>query len=148
LRWCKRGQKNQALGRSRGGFSSKIHVAVSEDGYPLRFRITAGQSGDILEMIPLLAQRSPDVVIADTAYDSNRIRTILSAWGTEIVIPNLPGRTKKFDLNKEKYKKRCAVEIFFNRIKQYRRVATRYDKNQLYYAAMVAIGCIKVALTF
>ncbi len=121
---------------------------MSKDGYPLRFRITAGQSGDILELIPLLAQRSPDVVIADTAYDSNRTRAILSAWGTEIVIPNLPGRIKKFELNKEKYKKRCGVEIFFNRIKHHRRVATRYDKNQLYYTAMVAISCIKVALTF
>lgn len=146
--WCKWGQKNQALGRSRGGFSTKVHFAVSKEGYPLRFRITAGQSADIHEIIPLLAQRTPAIVIADTAYDSNRVRAVISGWGSQIVIPNHPQRNKPFPLDKEMYKKRCAVEIFINKMKQYRRLATRYDKTQKFYAAMVAIGCIRIALRF
>ena len=121
---------------------------MSLSGYPLRFRITAGQSAEIHEIIPLLSQRTPAVVIADTAYDSNRTRAVISGWGSQIVIPNHPRRKKLFPLDKELYKKRCAVEIFINKMKQYRRLATRYDKNQKYYAAMLAIGCIKIALRF
>lgn len=111
-RWCKRGQKNNALGRSRGGFSTKIHFAVSKNGYPLRFRITPGQAADIHDIIPLLAQRAPDFVIADTAYDSDRTRAVISGWGCEIVIANRPQRNAPFPLDKEMYKKRSAVEIF------------------------------------
>lgn len=121
---------------------------MSKDGYPLRFRITAGQSADIHEMMPLLAQRAPKVVIADTAYDSNKTRSTLSGWGSQIVIPSHPQRKIPFPLDKEMYKKRCSVEIFINKVKQYRRLATRYDKTQKSYAAMVAIACIRIALRF
>ena len=92
--------------------------------------------------------RAPAVVIADTAYDSNKTRNILSGWGSQIVIPSHPQRKLPFPLDKEMYKKRCAVEIFINKVKQYRRLATRYDKTQKSYAAMVAIACIRIALRF
>lgn len=138
----------QALGRSRGGFSSKIHFAISGNGLPLSFTLTPGQSAEIHELLPLLRRRKPKIVIADTAYNSNKSRQLLDGWETQIVIPGRPNRKIKPDYDKLLYKKRYAVECFISKVKHFRRLATRYDKTKTAYAAMVALACIRIYFRF
>ena len=122
------GQSSQALGRRRGGFSTKIHVSVDALGNPLRFTLTAGQSHDITQAEALIADYSYEHVIADRAYDSDDfIRTITDA-GATAVIPPRSNRNTSRSYDAHLYKERHLVECFIGKIKHYRRVFTRYDK--------------------
>ena len=113
------------MGGSRGGLASKIHALVDADGRPVARRLTGGQIHDSQEAEALLeALPEGATLLADTGYDSNRMqRFAFSGW---------------------LYRQRNHVERFFNRIKQFRRVATRYDKTLRSYRAMILIACILV----
>ena len=89
----KRGAKDQALGRSRGGLTTKIHMLADALGRPLRFIITAGQVGDVTQAPALLEGQAGGAVLADKAYDSNALRAIIADMGAEAVIPS--NRTRK-----------------------------------------------------
>lgn len=89
----KRGAKDQALGRSRGGLTTKIHMLADALGRPLRLIITAGQVGDVTQAKALLEGQSGSALLADKAYDSNALRGIISAIKAEAVIPS--NRTRK-----------------------------------------------------
>ena len=139
------GQQAQALGRSRGGFSTKIHVKVDALGQPLQLALTAGQRHDI---IGYQALRSPDdaratAVLADMGYDADSIRDELKAIGVEAVIPSSKSRSKVIPHDKELYKQRHVVECFINKIKWFRRIATRYDKlAEAYLGFLTFASCL------
>ena len=90
--------------------------------------ITAGQRGDCPQAFGLIDGLEAKVVMADTAYDSNRLREVIADKGTVAVIPNNPSRAQKIPLDKHLYAQRHLVECCFSKLKQFRRVATRYKK--------------------
>ena len=119
-----RGSEDQALGRSRGGLSTKIHLAVRGLGCPVRFTLTAGQKGDAPQAAALIEGLPAEVVMADTAYDADHLRQAIAAKGAIAVIPNNPSRALKYPLDKHLYAQRHLVECCFSKLKQFRHVAT------------------------
>jgi transposase len=139
----KRGADLQAIGRSRGGRTTKIHAVVDGRGRPLAFRITPGQRGDTPVARDLLEPLPPASLCAgDTAYDSDHLRLFLIARGTRPVIPNNPTRKHLHPFDRQAYKLRNLIERMFCRLKDCRRVATRYDKLATNFAAAVALAAI------
>lgn len=136
----KRGAEDQALGRSRGGLSTKIHLAVRGLGCPVRFVLTAGQKGDAPQAASLIEDLPADVVMADAAYDSDRLRDAIARKGAVAVIPNNPSRARKYPLDKDLYAQRHLVECCFSKLKQFRRVATRYEKTAKNYTSVVFLA--------
>ncbi len=138
-RWIKKngGQEEQALGRSRGGFSTKIHILVDALGNPLRFILTGGHRHDITQAEALLESYQFKYVLADKAYDADALLTAIANSGAETVIPPKKNRTEQRSYDKHLYKERHLVECFINKIKWYRRIFTRYDKLAQRYAAFL-----------
>ena len=97
-------------------------------GNPVRFILTAGQVHDILQAEDLITGLSFDHLLADKGFDSDRFRARIAEAGAEAVIPSIPARSRTIPYDKHIYKERNLIERFFNKIKQCRRVATRYDK--------------------
>jgi transposase len=124
----KGGQAEQALGRSRGGFSTKIHVSVDALGNPLRFRLTGGQRHDITQAEALVADLEFERLIADRAYDDADFIEIILAAQTEVVIPPRRNRKEKREYDLHRYKERHLVECFINKIKHFRRIFSRFEK--------------------
>ncbi|MFE6979474.1 IS5 family transposase [Streptomyces sp. NPDC057682] len=156
---------DHALGRSRGGLSTKVHLASDSHARPLTLRVTAGQAGDAPAFETVMAsirvprsgpgrpRTRPDVVLADRAYSSRAIREHLRRRGIRAVIPQpadqvghrlrrgrAGGRPPGFDA--EAYKQRNAVERCINRLKQWRGLATRTDKLAIAYQAALHLAAI------
>ena len=137
------GQEHQALGRSCGGFSSKIHAKVDSFGMPLDFVLTAGQEHEINSAETLLGDEVSDYLLADRGYDCDALREKLIERGTESVIPGKKNRIKKIKYDTHIYKERHFIERFFNRIKHFRRIATRYDKTSvMFMGALIVTGIL------
>ncbi|WP_262905642.1 IS5 family transposase [Hymenobacter siberiensis] len=132
----------ERLGRSRGGIGTKIHACVESLGNAVRLIATGGQAGDSPQALPLLADLEPGKVLADTAYDSDETRAYCAEKGIEAVIPSHPGRTQPLPMDEETYRDRNKVERFFGRLKQYRRLATRYEKTVVSFLAFWYIGAM------
>ncbi len=128
----KKDPSDQALGRSRGGLSTKIHAATLDENCAVAVHLTPGQAHDGRQFESLYESLAPDNVleaaILDRGYDADRIRERLAYDGITAVIPPLPARSAKPPFNQELYRTRNRVERFFNKLKQFRRLATRYDK--------------------
>ena len=122
------GQAAQALGRSRGGFSTKIHVLVDALGNPLRFCLTGGQRHDITQAPALITGLSFQHLIADRGYDAESLLTLVAAQAAEAVIPSSKARKTQRDYDRWLYRERHLVECFMNKIKHYRRIFSRFDK--------------------
>ena len=135
------------MGRSRGGLTTKIHALVDALGRPVRLMLSAGQAYDghaaleLLDDLPAGCQ-----VLADRAYDSNAIRTLIDAQGAAAVIPSMPQRNPVIPHDRERYKHRNYVERFFNKLKNFRAVATRYDKRDDNFLASVQLAAIRIWL--
>ena len=97
-------------------------------GNPLRLILTGGNAADITQGPALIEAIATDAVVADKGYDSDAFVDIIVATGAEAVIPPRSNRLTLRAYDKERYKARNLVERFFNRLKQFRRLATRYDK--------------------
>ena len=138
----KGGSEDQAIGRSRGGLSTKIHMAVRGLGCPVRFMLTAGQKGDAPQAAALIEGLPAEVIMADTAYDADHFRQAIAAKGALAVIPNNPSRARKYPLDKHLYAQRHLVECCFSKLKQFRRVATRFEKTARNYRAVVTLAAI------
>ena len=134
----------EALGRSRGGFTTKLHAAVNADFLPLRFTLTAGQRHDITQGPALIAGYACDSVIADAAYDSDAFRAEITAQGAAAVIRPRKSRVEDLPYDEDVYKLRNVIERFFHRLKQYRRVATRYEKYAVRYLGFVYFAAILI----
>jgi transposase len=115
-------------------------MAVRGLGCPVRFILTAGQKGDCPQALPLIEGLSADVVIADTAYDADALRKTIADMKAQAVIPNNPSRSIKYPLDADLYKQRHLVECGFSKLKQFRRVATRYEKTARNYRAVIALA--------
>ena len=127
------------MGRSRGGLTTKIHLAVDTLGRPLRLILTPGQRGDAPLAPALLDGLSPHRVLADKAYDSNALRKLIAAMGAEAVIPCNPTRKRQIPYDFEAYKVRNTVERCFNKFKHYRRIATRFDRRAIHFLSFLQI---------
>jgi transposase len=109
-------------------------------GCPVRFILTAGQKGDCPQAQPLIEGLSADFVIADTAYDADALRTAIAEKNAQAVIPNNPSRSIKYALDTDLYKQRQLIECCFSKLKQFRRVATRFEKTARNFRAVIAIA--------
>ncbi len=112
----------------------------------MRFTLTPGQSGDSPQAAPLIEGLPAKIVMADTAYDADHFRQAINEKGALAVIPNNPSRAKKHRLDKHLYAQRHLVECCFSKLKQFRRVATRYEKTARNYLAVVTIAAIALWL--
>ena len=135
------------MGRSRGGLTTKIHALVDAMGLPIVLKLTAGQAHDgrsAEDMFDTL--RTGNILLADRAYDSNALRARLAkrgAWG------NIRAISRRVDppaFSASLYKKRNLVERFFNKLKHFRAVATRYDKRDDNYLASVKLASLRIWL--
>jgi transposase len=169
-RCCRDEPGDHALGRTRGGLSTKIHAAVDGRGRPLVILLTQGQAGDAPMMLPLLAglrvgrplgrpRTRPDRVLADKAYSSRAIRTHLRARGIGSVIPepddqkaprrrrgSSGGRPVSYDKNA--YRGRNVIERAFNGFKHWRGLATRYDKHAVVYRGGLVLAAALIWLAY
>jgi len=117
------------MGRSKGGLSTKIHAVVDALGNPVSFHLTSGQACDLDGADKLLPDLAADTVLADKGYDADeRVIEPLRAQGKTVVIPPRRNRKHLRQYDKELYKARHLIENFFAKLKQYRAIATRYDK--------------------
>jgi transposase len=136
------GKVFHAIGKTQGGWTTKIHAIVNIKGKPLKVGITQGQVNDNVVALDFLTEYAVSNIIADKAYDTNAIRKFIEEHGGKAVIPNQARRTHKIPYNKRTYKKRNFIERFFQRIKGWRRIATRYEKSGIAYLNMVVVACI------
>jgi transposase len=109
-------------------------------GCPVRIILTAGQAGDAPQASRLLEGHAAAVVIADTAYDADHLRAAVAAKGAQAVIPSNPSRSRRLPLDRHLYRERHLVECCIGKLKQFRRVATRYEKTARNYRAVVTIA--------
>ena len=134
------------MGRSRGGFSTKIHISVDALGNPVEFILTGGQEADVTQAEPLIEAHEADAYILDKAYDSGAVVRAAQRRGGEAVIPSKKNRKEPRDYDKHLYKERKKVEWFINLLKQYRRVATRYEKTARNFLGFVHVASIMILL--
>jgi transposase len=121
-------------------------VAADALGNPLRVRLTPGQRHEMTQATALVADLPAGWLIADTAYDADDLRHGLVAAGTMPVIPSNPARARTSRHDRGLYKERHRVECFINKIKHFRRIATRYEKTARNFLAMIHLPCAMIWL--
>lgn len=145
--------ENQALGRSRGGFSSKLHLLTDGEGTPLGVTLTAGQVNEphefenLMDTVPTTwlqdAQWRPAAIAGDKAYSAGYIRDWLRTRDVEDVVARRKNETRSEQFDKQLYRQRNVVERAIGWLKENRRIATRYDKKATSYLAVVKIAIIR-----
>jgi transposase len=128
------------MGRSRGGLTTKIHTLADAQGRPLRFLLTGGEAHDSTTAAELLAGRVTTGVIADKAYDNNALRDLIAKAGAEVIIPSLGSRKVIIPHDAVAYRLRNRIERFFNKLKHFRHIATRYDRRATYFLAALHLA--------
>ena len=133
------------MGRSRGGLTTKIHALTDARGLPIKFLLTPGQAHDLLGADTLLIDLGEgDVLLGDKAYDADWLRQRIEAQGAAPNIPDKSNRKERHCFSKALYKERNLVERFFNKIKHFRRIATRFEKLAQNYLAMIKLASIRI----
>jgi transposase len=135
----KKQQNEEAIGKSRGGLSTKIHAAVDAFGNPVRLLLTAGQTSEYTQAEALIEGFEAGYVLADKGYDSDQFVSAIEKNHAIPVIPSKKNRKVPRDLDKVLYKERNAVERFFQKLKNFRRIATRYERLARNYLAMLSL---------
>lgn len=137
------GPDTQAIGPSRAGSTTKIHMTVDAYGLPIVFDITGGQVADCIAAPELIAEvTTADAVVGDKGYDSEKIRQQIERQNSRPVIPRRRNSNKgNADLDRGLYRDRHLVENVFAKLKQYRALATRFDKLRKHYEGVVAMAC-------
>lgn len=138
----KGGPEANALGRSRGGLTTKVHVAADALGLPVRIIVAPGHRGDVLQGRALIDRLTPGHVIADMAYDAGHFRSAIAAAGATATIPSHPDRSRRIACDWRMYRERNLVERLVGRLKQFRRVGTRYDKLLATFRGFVLIAAV------
>ena len=137
------------MGRSRGGLTTKLHALVDAKGLPIALKLTAGQAHDGRSAEDMFdTVRAGTIVLADRAYDSNALRERLAGRGAWANIRAMPHRVDPPPFSGWLYRQRNAVERFFNKLKHFRAVATRYDKRDDNYLASVKLASLRIWLRF
>ncbi len=135
------------MGRSRGGLTTKIHAVVDADGLPIALKLTPGQAHDGRSAEGMLESLGEgDILLADRGYDSDALRQQMAARGAWANIKPMPNRKNVPAFSAFLYRYRNLVERFFNRIKHFRAVATRYDKRDDNFLASVQLASIRIWL--
>ncbi len=141
------GQRANALGRSRGGFSTKLHAVVTTRGKLVRYRRTGGEVNDITQARALVRAGEGTALVGDRGYDSDDFIAHVSAHGMEAIIPSRRHRKVQRPLDRETYALRNIVERWFGRLKMFRRVATRYEKTTPSFLGFVAMAATLIVVT-
>ncbi|BCH05011.1 hypothetical protein MesoLj131b_70100 (plasmid) [Mesorhizobium sp. 131-2-5] len=135
------------MGRSRGGLTTKIHALVDAEGRPIDLVLTAGQAHDGKPAAAMLETLKPNaILLADRAYDSDAIRNLAVERGAWANIPPKKTRTATFAFSSWLYRQRNLVERYFNKLKQFRGIATRYDRNPLNFLAAIKLASVRIWL--
>jgi transposase len=135
------------MGRSRGGLTTKIHALVDALGLPILLKLTEGQAHDGRSADDMLdGLGAGDVLLADRAYDSDAMRNTLAARGAWACVKPMPNRKNIPPFSPFLYRYRNLVERFFNKLKHFRAVATRYDKRDDNFLASVQLASIRIWL--
>jgi transposase len=121
-------------------------VSCSPLGHPVELRLTAAQESDIRQAEGLLAGHQPEAVIADAGYDSDALAEEIAGRGAAVVVKPNRCRKKPRRIDPQLYKERNVVERFWSKVKQYRRVATRYEKKAANFLAFVQVASVMVML--
>jgi transposase len=137
------------MGRSRGGLTTKIHALVDGNGNPVALKLSEGQAHDGRSACDMLGRlRAGQILLADRAYDSDALRDTLAANGAWANIKPMPGRVNIPAFSTFLYRYRNLVERFFNKIKHFRAVATRFDKYDANYLAVVKLAATRIWMRF
>ncbi len=151
-------QQREALGRSKGGFSTKIHLRCDGNGLPITFLLTVGERHETVVFEQLMEQGAvkrphrgrprlrPHRVVGDKGYSSGAIRRYLRRRGIRFTIPRKSNEKHRGRFDQAIYRTRNVVERCFNRLKQFRRIATRYEKKAENYLAMLTLASIQLWL--
>jgi len=140
------GQSAEALGRSRGGFGTKIHAAVNPLGHPVALKLTGAEAADSPHLPGLIAGIATEAVLADKGYDSDANRAAIRRQGARPCLPPRKNRSEPIEYDRHLYKERNVIERYFAWVKQYRRVATRYDKKAANFLGFVWLASIAIML--
>ena len=137
----KRGTREQAFGRSRGGFTCKVHCLSDAAGLPLAFHLTGGEAADCtqFETLGALTEVQPGYLIADKGYDSDSLRQA----GVLPVIPPRSNRKATIRWNKRLYRQRNRIERLIGHLKINRAIATRYDKLARSFLDMLHLAALR-----
>ncbi len=148
------GKQNQkALGRPRGGFSTKIHLCTDAKGRPLVFELTGGEAHEVkgYDALMELFEGQPEKLLGDKGCDADVIGDDLEERRIEPVIPPKSNRIQPIDYDREAYRRRNLIERCVNALKQFRRIVTRYEKTATAFLSMLCIGparlLIKIVIT-
>jgi transposase len=137
------------MGRSRGGLTTKIHAVVDANGNPITLKLTEGQAHDGRSADDMLESvGAGQTLLADRAYDSDALRETLAARGAKANVKPMPNRVNIPKFNKRLYKKRNLVERFFNKLKHFRAVATRFEKHDANFLALVKLASARIWMRF
>lgn len=142
----KDGADAQALGRSKGGYTCKIHALVDALGNPLRFRLTGGQRHDITQAEALIDGIENAAVLGDKGYDADAFIAAIEQQNCVPVIPSRSNRKHPRDYDEELYKERNLVERFFRKLKNYRRIFSRFDQKARNYSSFIAFASTLLTL--
>jgi transposase len=142
----KRGQESQALGRSRGGFGTKIHIKCDKHGLPLDFHLTGNQASDCPQF-KVLVDIGPDItpraIVCDKGYDAKANRHAARRRGIVPVIPSRSNvKNQPAHFPKLLYRARARIEQLIGKLKRFKRVAMRCEKTQQNYAAFISLACV------
>jgi transposase len=141
----------QSIGKSRGGWTTKIHSVVADESTPLVRSLSAGSAGDspegqkLMEAIPQAIGKGK-ALLMDKAYEGDACRKKVRKCKMRPVVPPKSNRKKPWRYRKKLYKRRNVVERNFRKIKEFRRVFTRYDKPDETYNAFIALANIAIYL--
>jgi len=137
------------MGRSRGGLTTKIHALVDANGLPVKLKLTAGQAHDGRSAEDMLDGLGPgQILLADSAYDSDAMRQRLAARGAWANVKPMPTRKNVPAFSRFLYRYRNVVERFFNKLKHFRAIATRYEKHDANFLALVKLAAARIWMRF
>ena len=133
------------MGRSRGGLTTKIHAVVDADGNPITLKLSEGQAHDGRSAADILDSVGPgQILLADRAYDSDALRQNLADRGAWANIKPISSRVNVPAFSPYLYRFRNLVERFFNKLKHFRAVATRFEKHDANYLALVKLAATRI----
>ena len=137
------------MGRSRGGLTTKIHALVDANGMPLVLKLSEGQAHDGRSAQDMLGNLGlGQILLADRAYDSDALRAEMEKQGAWANIKPMPGRVRIPAFSAFLYRYRNLVERFFNKLKHFRAIATRFEKHDANYLALIKLASARIWMRF